>query len=604
MELVRTRTLAAGLIAVALVAGCTGNPSGSSLPFSPSASAKRTPEQRHRHARMTVRLTIPKRARHHAHYVSPSTKSIAILQGTNVLGTFDTASSSNGCTTNNGAVSCLFTLGVSPGSNQTFTIGAYDAAKGGGKLLSTGSVTQNVIAGKNNAMLLTLSGVVASVAIGLQNPHPPAGTAASIPVTVMAKDADGNVIVGAGSYQPAIHLTDSDSSGITKLSSHSAASPASTITMDYNGKSIVSATIGATIGGSASGVTTDAFAPTPTVVADFPLPLAAGNTPIDPTAITTGPDGNVWYAFHSHNTTTSGIVKMTSDGTMTTYVHGTSPSTNLPLDEIAGLAAGPDGNVWYAGEDGDVGYITPGGNATNFVLSGVGGICASAGAWRIARSADGGFWVTIGCGDGSTQLAHVSTGGSITPYTISGLDYVNGLVVGKDGNVYLAGEMHSNGDPAVAQAKVSGATISSSSLLDVNVVAADTNLQGILQTPDGDLWVTYNSCAPSPITRIHVSATFGASTMTAYDSLAACAYLAYGVTLPNGTMWVADGNYPIVSRVTPGAYPTPPALWDLAAPSTVQGEEWDVTIGADGDLYVSDFNETATTSGDVLKVAY
>jgi hypothetical protein len=92
--------------------------------------------------------------------------------------------------------------------------------------------------------------------------------------------------------------------------------------------------------------------------------------------------------------------------------------------------------------------------------------------------------------------------------------------------------------------------------------------------------------------------------MNAYNSLAACAYLAYGVALANGTMWIANGNYPIVTRVTPGAYPTPPALWDLAAPSTVQGEEWDMTIGPDGDLYVSDFNETNTTSGDVLKIAY
>lgn len=605
MKFVRTRTLAAGVLAVALVAGCSGSPHESPLPFAPNAPTAPA-SQHYRHAVMSVRLTIP-RERRHSHFVSPSTKSIAILQGTTKLGTFDATPNSGGCASTNGGTTCLFSFSVSPGTNQTFTVNAYDALKGGGKLLSTGSITQNVTAGKNNLMLLTLSGVVASVAIGLQNPNPAAGTAASVPLTIMAKDADGNVIVGPGAYHPSIKLTDSDASGITKLSTAGVTGPASSATLTYNGKSIVSATVGATVSGvAASKVTKAVFAPVPTVVTDFALPLAAGSTPIDPTAITSGPDGNIWIAYHSHNTTTSGFIKLPTTGPMPatpTYVEGSAPSTNLPLETIAGLVAGPDGNVWYAGEGGDIGYITPSGTVTDYQLTG-GSFCAGASAWRIIRSADGGFWTTIGCTGGGTQLAHVTTSGTITPYDIPGFDYVNGLVLGKDGNVYLAGEMDSNGDPAVAQAKVSGATISSSNLLDVNVVAADTNLQGILQTPDGDLWVTYNSCAPSPLTRIHPSATFSASTMTAYNSLAACANLAYGVTLADGTMWLADGNYPIVTRVEPGPYPTPPALWDLAAPSTVPGEEWDMTIGADGDLYVSDFNESNTTSGDVLKIAY
>jgi hypothetical protein len=599
----RIRVIAACAIGASLAAACGAPPHGSPLPASPGESIIRAPAP-HRHARMTVRLKIPRHSHRRSRYISPNTQSIAILQGTTTLGTFDTASSSNGCAASNGATICEFVVGVAPGSNQTFTIDAYDAAGGGGKLLSTGSATQDIAAGQNNQLLLTLSGVVASVTLALQNPNPPAGTAVSVPLTVMAKDADGNVIVGAGNYEPAIELTDSDASGIAALSGTAVANPAATITLAYNGKSITTATIGATVSGvPASKITSAVFAPAPTVVADFPLPLAAGSTPIDPTSITTGPDGNIWFGMHSHSTTTSGIGKMTTSGAMTIYVEGTAPSTNLPLEILNGVIGGPDGNVWYAGKNGDVGFITPSGSVTNYPLTG-GSICSGANAWRLAHSADGGFWVTIGCTGGGTQILHVTTGGTITPYTIAGFDYVNGLMLGKDGNIYAAGEMHSNGDPAVAQAIVSGATIASSNLLDVAAAGSNFSLDGIFQTPDGDFWVTNNACSPSVLTRIHPSATFSASTMTAYPSLAGCAYLAYGVALADGTLWIADGNYPILTRVTPATYPAAPALWDLAAQSTVPGEEWDVTIGPDGDLYISDYDETATVSGDILKVAY
>ena len=593
------RAIVACALGATFAAGCSAGPHAA-LPASPSTSSIKATRG---HARLVLRLTIPKHERRRrARYVSPSTKSISIDEGGVLLGTFDTTVTGSGCQSKGGATACEFTMGANPGRNQTFTVTAYDATGGKGSVLSTGSVTQSIATGQQNFLLITLSGVVASVTIGLQNANPPAGTAAALSVIVMAKDADGNTIVGPGNYNASISLTDSDAGGIASLSTTKVDGPGTTVTLSYSGKSLTSATIGATVSGlSPSKITPVTFAPAPTVVADYPLPLSGGSTAIEPSAIATGPDGNLWLGVCCNAQT--GIIKMTTAGVMTYYVNGTSPSTNLLTGDIDGLVGGPDGNVWYSQRTGNVGFITPAGSVTNFPLTG-GSICAGASGWRIVGSADGGFWVTVGCTGGSTQIAHVTTGGTIAPFNIGGLDFVNGLMLGKDGNVYAAGEMHSNSHAALAQAIVSGSSITSSSLLDVSVSGTNTNLNGVFQTPDGDFWVTNNSCSPSVLTRIHPSGAFSASTMTAYNSLAGCAQLAYGVTLPDGTMWIADGNYPIVTRVTPGAYPAAPSLWDLAAPSTVQGFEWDAAIGPDGDLYVVDWDDAAGVSGDVLKVAY
>lgn len=600
---VSSRTIFTAALVASLAAGCSGTAHETPLPAVPAQGALDTV---HRQTRLMLRITIPKRLRRHVNFVSPSTKSIAIAEGGRTLGTFDTTATSSGCQRQGGATACLFTIGALPGANQTFEVTAYDQPGGKGTALSAGSVTQKVVAGQQNFMLITLSGTIASVTIALQGPNPSAGTPSSIPVTVMAKDADGNVILGPGDYDEPVTLTNTDSSGIASLSVTKVNGPGTIVSLSYNGKSLSSATIGATVNGLAPGkITAAAFAPAPAVLADYQVPLGPLGVGIEPTAITTGPDGNIWFGVccNGSNTTGDGIVKMTPSGTMTYYVNLTAPSTNLPAETIDGLTAGPDGNVWYAGRGGDVGSITPSGNVTSFPLTG-GSICAGAKAWRIIPSADGGFWVTIGCTGNGTQVAHVTTGGTIAPYNIPGLDYVNGLLLGKDGNLYVAGEMHSNGDPAIAQAIVSGATIASTSLLDVNVNGADTNFTAIVQTPDGDFWATYDSCSHSAIARIHPAATFASSAMSAYNTLAGCAYPAYGVVVPDGTMWFANDDYPILTRVTPGTYPAAPSFSDFAMQSTVEAYEWDVTIGADGNLYVSDYDSSSTTSGDILKVAY
>jgi hypothetical protein len=567
-------------------------------------------------AKLELRLKIPRRHRR-GHYVSPSTQSIAILQGSKTLGTFNTTASSGNCSAVNGGTLCTFKLGILSGANQTFTVNTYDlpgGAAGGGKLLSAGRVTKTIAAGLN-VIPVTLDGVIASIVVAVQNPNAPAGTAVTNGVTVMANDPDGNTIVGPGTYNVAIALSDTDSVATT-LSATTVNGPNDRITLAYNGKSLTSATIGAAATGIApASITAGRFAPTPVAVSDFQLGTSIGSNTgvgLQPVAIANGSDGNLWFSVEATGGSPRyAIVRMTTSGAMTTFAPGTAPSTNLPDDFFNGLALGSDGNVWYAA-DSNVGNIAASGATNNYPLSGL-GLCAGANAERMTPAQDGGLWVTIGCSSGS-QLLHLSTAGTPTANTLpANFEEPNALVVGKDGHVYVAGKDSNNSLGAILQATVSGGTVAGTpAIADVPSGALNTIsiLQGITQSADGDIWATNGGCAPSAIVRLHLAAGFSTSAMTAFPTLAGCADPAYLRALPDGSIWVAEDDYPEALQIVPSSTGGAPSLFALTlpTPNDVYGETLDVATGSDGNLYFTNnsYNSgvSPNQSGSIVKVVY
>src|SRR5262249_17025128 len=113
------------------------------------------------------------------------------------------------------------------------------------------------VAGHTNAVRLTLDGIVSRIALAFQASPPPEGTPASIGISVMAQDADGNTIVGPGKYHNRITLADSDSSGTTKLSRTTVSAPATSVVLTYSGSPLSSAGRNAHITASASAVSAD-----------------------------------------------------------------------------------------------------------------------------------------------------------------------------------------------------------------------------------------------------------------------------------------------------------------------------------------------------------
>ena len=111
-------------------------------------------------------------------------------------------------------------------------------------------------------------------------------------------------------------------------------------------------------------------------ITEFVLPT--GNS--QPIGIAAGPDGNMWFTQQGAN----GIGRITPSGAITEF---TIPTTSTV---IQGIAAGPDGNMWFTqSSSNEIGRITPSGAITEFPIP-----TASSGPRGIAAGPDGNLWFT------------------------------------------------------------------------------------------------------------------------------------------------------------------------------------------------------------------
>jgi hypothetical protein len=593
-----------GMLTAAFCA-CSSSGLGNPPAGSPAGVAQARPVTT-KSASLQLRVTIPRGRARRSHYISQSTQSIVVVEGTTTIGTFDTSGTSPGCAFVQGDTFCTFRLGMIPGPHKTFSIQTYDQAGGLGTLLSQGQITKAITRGLN-VLPITMHGVVHSIDLELQGDNPNAGAPATVALTVMAKDPDGNVIVGPGTFGVPISLVLSGPAGAIALSTTTITGPDQPVVATYSGQSLVSASITASAEGvDAANVNAVTIAPQPVAVGDFQVPHSGTKTLQEPTAIVTGPDGNIWSAIAS---ATNGIAKMTPSGTMTFYIAGAGNAAALPQIAITGLAAGSDGNVWYV-DQGSVGNITPSGTVTDYPLAGT-NLCPGASGERIAPAAKagGGLWVTIQC-KGDSQLAYVVAGGpaagTMTFYTLQGLTAAQGLTLATDGNVYVAGTSSSSGDAGVAQALVSSQTIGSVNVVDIVSLEA-LGLIGIAQSADGDLWLTTGSCAPSSLVRLHLAGAFASSNVSVFPTPAGCALPYFLTAASDGTLWVPNFAHPTVTRVVTQPYPAAPILEDitLPTPGSVPGNEEEAVIGPDGDVYAADESTGVPDfAGDIAKIAY
>lgn len=179
-------------------------------------------------------------------FIAPSVRSgtFSVNGGTPVVA--ELVAGAPGCTTTASGLTCLVTV-QAPGGSDTFTVALYDAANASGALLGTGTTTA-VINGATSVGI-TIGGVVAAVNLAFTNPAPAGGMPATLPLTITALDADGNIIL-ADPYATPITLSDSDTSGATQLSSTTVASPAQAVTVTFNGTPSLHVTFSASVAGA------------------------------------------------------------------------------------------------------------------------------------------------------------------------------------------------------------------------------------------------------------------------------------------------------------------------------------------------------------------
>lgn len=216
------------LAAVSLAACGGGGGGGGSLPpvqppsgGNPGSSAPSAP------ASVAISIAIPagstaSSSARRARYVSAGTKSATV----SYAGTSQTAN----CTS-----TCSLVANVMPGA-VTFSLSLYDAQNGTGHVLSTGQTTATIVAGASNTIKVTFDAVVAAVFVSTPSASVSAGTPATIPVTVTAKDAAGYTIVGSDPYATPIALSSDDSSGAFAVSTTSVGAPGVPVMLSYNGK--------------------------------------------------------------------------------------------------------------------------------------------------------------------------------------------------------------------------------------------------------------------------------------------------------------------------------------------------------------------------------
>jgi hypothetical protein len=111
----------------------------------------------------------------------------------------------------------------------------------------------------------------------------------------------------------------------------------------------------------------------------------------------------------------------------------------------AGIAAGPDGNLWFTEPDANkIGRITPAGKVTEFPT----GISSNASLGAITAGPDGNVWFTENPESGTGAIGRITPAGQVTEFTsagqvtavsspISGLAELSAIAAGPDGALWF-----------------------------------------------------------------------------------------------------------------------------------------------------------------------
>lgn len=314
---------------------------------------------------------------------------------------------------------------------DTFAVSLYQGMNATGTLLSSGSVTANIVAGQTNTVSVTFNPIVGSAAATVA--VVPAGTPTSIPVSVIAYDPSGASIIGPGVYQDAngnpvtVSVSVTDPSGHVALSgpgTFTTGSPSTTLSYDGTPPHLFSAKLNVFVNGNL--VTSYAVTFTPSPVGS-PIPIGAAGQTV--TAMTEGPDGNIWLS-------------MATPAQITKYAVTGGTVANYPLQfsdaDPTSITLGGDGALWFFEQ-----------NRNNFGRS--------------------------------------TTSGGITEYRVAYQAY--DLVKGVDGNVWF---FTTQSPPQVG--KITSAGIDTTYSLPSGYTPTSSN-GGLSPGPNGRMWMFFNCCS-------------------------------------------------------------------------------------------------------------
>jgi len=242
-------------------------------------------------------------------------------------------------------------------------------------------------------------------------------------------------------------------------------------------------------------------------ITEFPLPTSGSQ----PQAITTGPDGNLWFIEEIHGRigritpsgqitefsppvslapygqfqfyddsdltvgpdkaiwfTTNNIGRISLDGKITEFpVQGGPP---------AGIATGPDGNIWFTVAPNKIGRMTPTGQTTMFPLPQAGN-----GPAQIIAGPDGNLWFIESY---TNRIGRITPTGQVTLFSLpntGNYEEVTSIASGPDGALWFTD----------ATLNRIGRITTAGSVSWYPLPTSASELSGITVGPDGAIWYTH-----------------------------------------------------------------------------------------------------------------
>ncbi len=262
---------------------------------------------------------------------------------------------------------------------------------------------------------------------------------------------------------------------------------------------------------------------------EFPLPGSNTNGPLN---IAVASNGNVWFT----PTNGSTIDKMTPAGVVTSYLlttNGEGPVNDLIL--------APDGSIWYTRgfAGGYVGHLASDGTVTEYQVAQGNFADNFAAPAGLAFGPDGNLWVSE---PGADSIAKVTPTGQVTTYVIkAGVADVtkpwSSIVAGPDGAMWFTDPT----DAAIGRITTSG-TIT---LYPAAGLGVQTNDAGLTVGPDGALWFT--DAGTGSIGRITTEGQISTYAIPGGGGTPA------GITTgPDGALWFAESARNAIGRISIG----------------------------------------------------
>jgi len=284
-------------------------------------------------------------------------------------------------------------------------------------------------------------------------------------------------------------------------------------------------------------------------LAEFSVGLSGAS---EPTEITTGPEGNLWYTQLSAG---QPIGRMTPSGEVTEFSAGITPQST-PF----GITKGPDGNVWFTQPTAhQIGRITPSGEVTEFST----GISAGSLPLDITAGPDGNLWFTEFI---PSRIGRITPSGEVTEFStgITAGSNLRGIVAGPDGNLWFTEQ----GGNRIGRITPTGTVTEFST-----GITAGSEPFEITAGPDGNLWFTETAGRIGRITPGGVVTEFSTGLTAGSEPRA--------ITVgSDGNVWFTELVGDRVGRVTPTG-----KITEFSSGMILESGPFGITPGSDGNLW-------------------